>query len=36
LHALLHENVAADEFEDLLAKGATLSEDDAVRLALED
>ena len=35
LHALLRKNFRADELEGLLAEGATLSEDDAVRLALE-
>jgi predicted ATPase/DNA-binding winged helix-turn-helix (wHTH) protein len=36
LQALLREKLAADELERLLAEGATMTEDEACRLALED
>jgi predicted ATPase/DNA-binding winged helix-turn-helix (wHTH) protein len=36
LHALLHEKLAPDEIERLLAEGAKMSDDEACRLALEE
>jgi predicted ATPase/DNA-binding winged helix-turn-helix (wHTH) protein/tetratricopeptide (TPR) repeat protein len=36
LHALMHDRLAPDELEQLLAEGAKMSEDEACRLALEE